>query len=472
MSTEPGRWSYGRIVTVTVVALVLVAAVLGVVGSRQPPRVRAAQLDEAYATENPGGQLVLAPDQPMRAGRLRVSTTPATGAAVTRHDGEVVVTFAKALHYDTTYDVTVGPVTGRYTGARGSLHYRFRTPAPTVFTLIRSGRLDDGRPDRIVQVEGSVERTVFSNDVILEYADTGRSLVVSTYDRGVNQLVRVDDDGRVHTSYRVDAPGHQPVSELRADPRTGLFGYITPADGKQTERLYVRDVAKPSVGRQPVTASDGTPMEVIDWMLIPGTREAVVQDSSGRIFMVNPDRPQAAPTPLGTYGRINGFVPTTSVLTLPDNSGSGIRLLDPLHGISRTVPRKDLPAEESGGYAVQQLSLDESGSAVVVEWSPNDHGGSYRIAVIGRGAPHYLLATEPGQADNASICLAPDGGHVAVVVQSAHAKADGYPVQPSASGTTTYIADTGGGSVVEARGAQPQWCSSGPTSNAVSPDTP
>ncbi|KRC63688.1 hypothetical protein ASE12_02245 [Aeromicrobium sp. Root236] len=228
MSTEPGRWSYGRIVTVTVVVLVLVAVVLGVAGSRQPPRVRAAQLDAAYATENAGGQLVLAPNQPTRAGTLRVTTRPAVKASARRHDGEVVVTFASALHYDTTYDVTVGPVTGRYTGARGSLHYRFRTPSPTVFTLIRSGKLDDGKPDRIVQVEGSVERTVFSDDVILEYADGGRSLIASTYDHGVNKLVRVDDDGRVHRPYRLDTAGGQPVSGLRADPRTGLFGYITP----------------------------------------------------------------------------------------------------------------------------------------------------------------------------------------------------------------------------------------------------
>ena len=469
MSTEgAARWSYGRIVTVTVVVLTVIAAGLGVLGSQQAPRVRAAQLDEAYAVENGGSQLVLAANQPMHTGKLRVTTSPATGATVRKHDGKVVVTFGQALHYDTTYDVTVGPVTGRYTGARGSLRYSFRTPSPTLFTLIRSGTLDDGEPDRIVEVDGSIERTVFRNDVILEYADAGTSLIASTYDRGVNRLVRIDDDGKTHG---LGLSAQKPVFGLRADPRTGLFGYITPPDGKQTERLYVRDVADPSVGRAPVKATDGTAMEVIDWMLIPGTREAVVQDSSGRVFMTNPDKPDTKPTPLGTYGRISGFVPSTTVLTLPDNNSSGIRLLDPLHGISRTVPRKDLPAEDSGAYALQQLALDESGRAVVVEWSPGDDGGSYRIAVIGKGKPRYLLATEPGKADNVSICLAPDGGHVAVVVQPSHGKDDGYPVQPSRSDMTTYFANTGGGSVQEALGSQPQWCSSGPTSNAVSPDS-
>jgi hypothetical protein len=472
MSTEKApRWSYGRIVAVTVVVLVVIAAGMGVAGSRQAPRVGAAQLDEAYAVENTGSQLVLAPNQPMQAGKLRVSTTPVTGATVRKHDGKVVVTFAQALHYDTDYDVTVGPVTGRYTGARGSLHYRFRTPSPTLFTLVRSGTLDDGKPDRIVQVEGSIERTVFRAGVILEYADAGTSLIASTYDRGVNRLVRIDDDGRVHPAYRLDVPAQKPIFGLRADPRTGLFGYITPPHGEETERLYVRDVADPYVGRTPVKATDGTPIEVLDWMLIPGTREAVVQDTSGRIFMTNPDKPDAKPTPLGTYGRISGFVPSTTVLTLPDNNSSGIRLLDPLHGISRTVPRQDLPAEDSGAYALQQLSLDESGRAVVVEWSPGDGEGSYRIAVIGHGKPRYLLASEPGKADNVSICLAPDGGHVAIVVQPSHGTDDGYPVQPSRGDVMTYFADTGGGAVHEAPGAQPQWCSSGPTSNAVSPDS-
>ena len=423
--------------------------------------------------ENTGSQLDLAHNQPVSIGTLRVTTNPATGATVWKHDGKVVVTFGQALHYDTTYDVTVGPVTGKYTGARGSLRYTFRTPSPTLFTLVRSGKVDDGKPDRIVRVEGSVERTVYRDDTILEYADAGTSLIASTYDRGVNHLVRIDDDGRVHQPYRLKVPAGKPVFGLRADPRTGLFGYITPPHGSETEHLYVRDVANPSIGRTPVKATDGTTMEVIDWMLLPGTREAVVQDSSGRVFMTNPDKPDAKPTPLGTYGRISGFVPSTTVLTLPDNNSSGIRLLDPLHGISRTVPRKDLPAEDSGAYALQQLSLDETGRAVVVEWSPgdSDSGAIYRIAVIGGGKPRYLLATEPGKADSVSICLAPDGGHVAVVVQPSHGHDDDYPVQPSTGDVSTYFADIGGGSVREALGSQPQWCSSGPTSNAVSTDS-
>lgn len=135
MNTEAtdatARWSYRRIVTITVVVLAIVAAALAAAGSRQAPRVSAAQLDEAYAVTNAGSQLVLAANQPMRTGaKLTVTTAPSTGATVTERDGKVVVTFGQSLHFDTTYAVSVGPVTGKYTGAKGSLHYSFRTPSP------------------------------------------------------------------------------------------------------------------------------------------------------------------------------------------------------------------------------------------------------------------------------------------------------------------------------------------------------
>src|SRR4051794_40106093 len=111
MSTE--RWGYGRVVTAAVVVLALVALILAVWGSRQAPRVGAAQIDTAYAVQNSGSQLVLAANQPVRMGRpLTVHTTPETHPKVQARAGTVVVTFARPLHYDTEYAVVVGPVTG------------------------------------------------------------------------------------------------------------------------------------------------------------------------------------------------------------------------------------------------------------------------------------------------------------------------------------------------------------------------
>jgi hypothetical protein len=68
-----------------------------------------------------------------------------------------------------------------------------------------------------------------------------------------------------------------------------------------------------------------------------------------------------------------------------------------------------------------------------------------------------------------SICLAPDGAHLAVVVHPTHGTDDGYPIQPSRAGVLTYFIDASGGSFHAAQGFEPQWCSSGPTSNGISP---
>lgn len=461
-STDAASRRYGRTVAVSVAVLLVTAAALTWLASRQPPRVQHVQFDAALAIERGGAQLFLTPNQSWSSAEtIPVTVTPKLPATAQRRGATIVVEFAGPLRPSTDYRVSVGPVTGTHTRARGALEYSFRTPDTPFFVLRRSGPVDDGKADEIVDASGSQEHTVLRADTIGEYAVVGSSIVANTLAGNTAEIIVVGPDGDVTRRHRADDGGA--FYGLRSEPATGLFGVVSSAG--EGEWLHVQPLSAAGLA-EPVTSLDGSPLDVVDWGFVPHTASIVARDPEGRVFLIDTSAPDVPHRVLGSYGSPAGFLPGTSTLAVPDSTDYGVVLLDLQEGSTARRPHVDPGVEDPTRFIQQSHPLAEDRFLnVELLWSSAERTSTYEAVVVDRDDRTVMLADDSGTALVMAACLSPDGRSAAISVTRSEGGDDGYPLKPARTRDTVTILDLESGRHRTVDGIQPHWCTSGPTMN-------
>lgn len=463
MSTD-SRGSYRTTVLMTALALLVVALGLTVLLFHQPPKVAQGQIDGDLAIRRSGVTLLLTPDQAWHsAGGLTVHARPAARATAKRRGDEIFVTFAKPLRSVTSYRVSVGPVVGNHTGATGQLTYSFRTPSFPLYVLKRSGVFHDGRLDRIVDVSGGPQKTIFAAPDILEFASVGDSLVVDVARGDTDRLLAVAADGTVDK--RLPLPsGRGFIRDLRAEPDAGLFGFMAGPVGSR--HLFVESLKSTRLPR-PVTTIDGRPMKVTGWGFVPGTRSGVVSDGADHLFLVDLAHPARQPRLLGDYSKLLGFVPGAPTLVLPHRAAPGVDMLD-LHKNSSRTRLFGVPAASRSGRALFRTYALAPSRFLDLEqkWGFNPGSTIYQLVLRHHGRRQVLYATDPGVAAGLSVCVGPDGQQAAAIVTPTRGRPDGYPIAPAHTGDSVVVLDVADDDFDVVSGTTSQWCSSGPTTLA------
>lgn len=475
MSTEPARGSraestraeapraqqrqrarFQRLTIAVVTVLVVTAGALGLANALQGPRLSSVEINPNAAIQRPGQRLVLRTNQPVReVTSAQWSITPATDAELTVVGNELTLRFARSLDYATEYAVSVD-VAGVATGAVATLEYRFRTPDPSLFTLLRTQGTD-----RILRHSFSGEVTddvVFESARIQEYALLDDYLAVVTLDEQGTPALSLEPlaDGPTVT---VPTPQALAIRAVGASAPSNLLGYVVEHErpsGEIASTLFVYDLSDASGVPIEVTGIGGAPLIVVDWIFVPGTGSLVVQGFDQQLYLIDPLGP-AAPVPLGQHIELRGFIPGTARLVVADFLGGVV--LDLAAGTSEpiTLPEPELDPtltpgklifldDESFYHLHHHVDYEEmSVSSSLYFTDPRGTVEAFRPAA---GASRVL-----------DFCLSPNARYLVIEVASAEGVLDDYPINPGFTATTVYVIDAKEGTTVRSlKGFDPDWC--------------
>jgi hypothetical protein len=449
-------------------ALALAAGGLTAANAVQGPRVLRGDVNASAAIERSGQRLVLQLDQPVAAlDADDVELTPATPFEVESEGSTVTLRFTSPLAYDAEYVVGIPDVRGLATGATGGLEWSFSTPDPVVHVLQRAGAAgaagQGAEGDRIVRrdLDGVEPVVAFQADRIQDFALAGDSIAAATLDAdGAADLRLVARDGSGDS--RIALPGVGSIDELHGSGASGLFGWLySSRSGEQpvvTRMLQVYDTTDTSGVARTVPGLDGEPIEVRDWLFVPGTSSMVVQAADDSILLIDP-LSDAPPTPLGSHAELRGFIAGTTRLVVADpQQGSTIDLAtgeqSPLE-----LPQRELPP---GAVPGALLALGPDSYVELVRTAGDAVTGEGQSAVLdlvtADGARELWRPAAAGTSVGA-ICLSPNGRVVAVEATSAEGVPDGYPGLPGSSATTTVFVDVASGDASRGiPGFRVDWC--------------
>lgn len=322
--------------------LAVAAAALGVASARRPPDLSQATVAVDRAVVAGGQQLVLAGRQPLLdVTPDQVEVTPAVPFTVTTAETRVTVRFTAPLPYQTDYTVHVRGVTSRHTGIATDWTHTFSTPAYAVYSLVSRGPSRFGAADRVTRSapDGSEPVTVLAAPG-LEGFTVAAGIVVAISRTGDVRTDLIASAGPDADVMRLETPPGTSLALLRGSAEHGLVGYTVSGQDATGERtydsaLFLQDVADLASAPREVTAADGSPLQVVDWAFIPGTRSLVLQDDTSQVFLTGVE-PGASLVPLGSHEYLLGFLPGTTTLVVL--SGTDEAMLDLASGTTTALP--------------------------------------------------------------------------------------------------------------------------------------
>lgn len=252
---------FHRVVTITLVVLVLASAGLTAGNAIQGPRLLGVDVDAQQAVERSGQRLVLQIDQSIAtvpAGVLTVS--PGVPVKVSAERGSITVRFTELLRYSTTYTVAV-PVRSRATGAKTVLKHSFTTPDPEVYLLRRAApgsSAENG--DEIVSTGlGGADQVVEKATTIQEYAVAGNTLAtITTGADGTLTVKQLNGSGETRMVAK-----NAYLSQLQSASTAGMFGFVELPLGSGPDHVAQLKIFDPATPETPigVLGFDGRPLD-------------------------------------------------------------------------------------------------------------------------------------------------------------------------------------------------------------------
>lgn len=443
-STDRGGTAFRRALTTVVVALLVLCGTFFALDWFQGPKLVGAQIDPAAAAAAPGQQLRLFVDQPL-AGMTadQVTVTPPTPVTVSATGSIIAVQFDERLDYATEYRVMVAEATGAQHTIPSTLEHRFTTPAASVHYLERADPARGG-PDSIIRTGiGSepsqvAKEVVYTAERIQDFAVVGDALVVVTMaadHTGTITLVSLTDGSR--EQLRMPEPGT--IERLRSSPDHGILGFVfTAADGDPSSGLMLVDLN----GSHAVTAApalDGTALEVLEWMFLPGSSRFVAQ-TLDRSLVVFDTAQTGPPVPVGTYRELDGVSPDGSALLVKDVFGSIVLSL--ADGSETRITPSPLDGETP--YSSTPALLPDGRSTIqsIVLLSA-DLTSSQSFLVVDDGTEARVVYTPPPSGAIDGFALSPNGQYVAVAVvpDVGASSSDGYYPFAKATSIMTLVVD-------------------------------
>jgi hypothetical protein len=423
--------------------LALLCVGFAALGYAQGPKLSSAQVDRDRVVSASGQQLRLFANQPLAAVAADdVSITPAAPFSVTTAGAVVAVQFDAPLLFEARYVVEVAGVVSRSGGQPSTLRYEFTTGATPLYYLDRGEATDE-----IVRTGiRSNERTVvYSAPRIQDFALIGTGAAVTTeLPDGTSGLSVVDfADGGVEP---ITLPTPGTIANLQAADDGSTIGYVfTGADGATVDTLMTIDLAR---GRTvaPVTGLDGTPLQVTEWLFVPGGVTLVAHRADEQLLLI--DTATGIATPLGAFAALDSI----------STDGSRLGVTNPFGPVA---------------LSISELTETEFAPSPIDGETP--YPGEFQLMRAGRLVQHIvqvdyetddfdnLLVVDDGETsreiyrtidDRGSIGdfrVFPNDQIVAVEVVPAveTAVSDGYVVDPRATSISTVFVDIGSGAIVK-----------------------
>lgn len=433
--------------------LVLCATFVGL-SSFQGPKLAEAHVDTERVLAGPDQQLRLFANQAVaQVDEGQVSISPPAPFTVSTQDEVIAVQFSERLDYGTDYTVTVAGVRSAYQDRASEFEYSFRTDEATFHYLDRADPATEGeRPDAVYRtgVTGSERELVYEAARIQDFVVFDGVLVVSTLnddDTSALTLVSLVDGA----TEPLDLPAPGTVEQLTAAPGASVLGFtLTSPPGDPApqfvQTLFAMDLEGDRVAR-PVPGLDGAPIEVADWMFLPGGATAVVRSVDESVLRI--DLAALSPaTPLGTYLDLASVSPDGSRIVVDDIFGSlALSLADgteerlpaaPLDGVAPAAGDIRLLGEDL--ERVQQVAVLDDATGRFASYLVHDDGESARV----------LYESPDGKGSIDAFRVSPNGQYVAVTVTPdvSTSVSDGYFVSATATSVSTIIIEIASGAVL------------------------
>lgn len=421
---------------------ILIALISVVVGlaSFQGPKLAAGQIDVDQAVKHPNTQLrlfanqVLAEVQPDQ-----VTISPSVPFSVSRTDDVLVIEFEKRLAHDTEYTVTAHAIRSLYRDSESTFEHTFATNPAVVHYLDRADPAQAGGEDSIVRVslDGGVQEDVYSAPRIQEFAMVGDVIAVTTADEADRVSLRMVNPADGVTD-QLDLPAEiDSITGLRSNSDGTFLAFSAAPAGENL--LFSIDL---NGSREPkaVLGIDGSPVQILDWLLLPNSNDVVVQASNQSISRIDLTG-TASVEPIGQFAGLESASLDGSrlvvrdlfgliSLTLSDRkeerfSASPLFDVDPLVGdvilIGEQFARVQRVAifDETSGRFSSYVALDRDGTSQVLLENPEQLGSLGEFSVSPNG--QYLAA--------------------AVVSNVAASIPDQYPVRSESTSVNTVIVE-------------------------------
>lgn len=426
--------------SITVTALVVLIAVFVGLASVQGPKLTGGQIDLEQAVRAPGAQLRLFANQALAEVRPdQVTVVPDAPFSVSRSEDVLVIEFTAPLDHDTEYIVTAEGLTSIYRDSTATFEHTFSTGPAVVHYLDRADPATPDAEDSVVRASlgGGRQEKVFTAPRIQEYAMVGDVIAATTADEaGLIGLTLVNPADGV--TNRLDLPpGVDSITDLRSTTDGGFLLFSASPAGETV--LFAIDIGGDRNAR-PVLGLAGAPVEILDWLVLPGGDAIVVQASDESLFRIDLGE-ESSVEPIGQYAGLESVSLDGSRLVVRDTFGlisltlagrkeerftaSPLLEADPLVanaqliGEDLTRVQKAAIFDEESGQFSSYVVLDDGEEARVLIESPNQRGSLEDFSVSTNG--QYVAVT--------------------VVPDVATGISDQYAVRPTAASVTTVIVE-------------------------------
>lgn len=453
---------------IAILILVVLALGLGLVSVLQGPRLSSVEVNPEATVSRPGQRVLLHANQSIaQLHSDAVQITPAVPFTVEVQGMTVVLRFEQMLDYATEYQIKVEPVASEYSSASTVFQYRFQTPDPEFFTLLRdvkptiSGTVGNDRILRHTFSSASTNEVLFEAPIILEYSVLGNVVAAITQQADGTPLILHNRDTGSETRVVVEA---DMLWGLRAQPSHHLLGFVATVVGSSvlqptTHTLYLLDLEDSSGIPIPVTGFNGVPLQAKDWRFVPGTTAVVLQTEDSQLYLIDVIA-GGEPLPVGQHGELIGFIPGGTELVVTDADAHRVIDLSTATAAELPIALEGEGQSELSPGRFEPLSADRV--VQLLSYIGTGATGNYVGSVL-----HTVTATEsvelfrPAQQDAQidRMCLSPNQRYLSVEVFPADAVFDGYPSHPGFSPTTTYLVDAlTGQNLRSVPGFSSSWC--------------
>lgn len=432
--------------SISVAVLITLIALFAGLAFFQGPKLAAAQINVEQAVKDPNTQLRLFANQAIaevKPDQVRIS--PAVPFSVSRTDDVLVIQFEERLAHDTEYTVEVQAIRSLYRDVESTFEHKFATKPAIVHYLDRADPASATGEDSIVRVslDGGVQEDVFTAPRIQEFAMVGDVIAVTT----------ADDAGRVSLSLvnpadgvtdQLDLPAEvSSITELQSNSDgTFLVFSAAPSEEKLLFAVDLNDSRQPTA----VLGIDGTPVQHLDWLLLPDSNEVIVQAPNESILRI--DLTGTAPVePIGQYAGLESVSLDGSQLVVRDIFGLiSLTLADrqeerfaasPLFEVEPQVGDVVLIGENLA--RVQKVAIFDEAS-----------GRFSSFVALDRDGESQALLENPAQLGSlGDFSVSPNGQYLAatVVPNVAASVSDQYPVRSNSTSVTTVIVDIESGRI-------------------------
>lgn len=429
-----------KAMSVSVAILIALISVVVGLASFQGPKLSAGQIDVDQAVKDPNTQLRLFANQVLAGVKPdQVTVSPAVPFSVSRTDDVLVIQFEERLAHDTEYTVKAKAIKSLYRDSESTFEYSFETKPAVVHYLDRADPAVAGGEDSIVRVslDGSSQEDVYSAPRIQEFAMVGDVIAVTTADEADRMSLHMVNPADGVTD-QLDLPTEiQSIGGLRSNSDGTFLAFSAAPAGENL--LFAIDL-NGSREATAVLGIDGTPVQILDWLLPPNGNDVIVQASNLSISRI--DLTGTAPVePIGQFEGLESVSLDGSQLvvrdlfglislTLADRkeerfSASPLFDVDPLAGdvilIGEKFARVQKVAifDEASGRFSSYIALDRDGTSQVLLENPSQLGSLGAFSVSPNG--QYLAA--------------------AVIPNVAASVPDQYPVRSESTSVTTVIVE-------------------------------